>query len=264
MEEEENNLELWGSLEKSDPQYVSKMKHGAKLSTLNATWQHREATKLWGPYGGKWKLHIKNIKMITVIIPENFTYKTPAYQRNKYMLRGEFQYPGGKFDIVTDWWADEQDGLKKLETTTITKALSRLGSSADLYMKQFDDQEYVETRKKEVLDDKELEKVGLSIKRINAQLWETNFKLAIPKIQNEKRRDFYKMKVSKLLASGFFKPEGFDDDKITTSKGVLAAINTILDQQNADAEKAVDESIKDAHNYEQTELTLHKKETEAE
>jgi hypothetical protein len=257
MSEEEDNIKVWESFEKTDPTYAKKMTHGAKLTTINAYWQIKEATKKWGPYGGNWVLTIKKVELIEVIIPANFRYKTPAYNRSKYQLTGVFNCPEGHFDIITDWWADEDDALKKLETTTIAKALTRLGSGGDIYLKQYDDVAYVAERTAEALEDKNIEKAKASMMRNICNQWETSLKVALAKIQDPDKKEGPKKTLNTWYTEKFFNEKDFGEDKIEKSEGMLKSIQDIIDEEDRELEEILTEADVKAHKeYEQIQMDL--------
>lgn len=136
------NLELWNSVCTTDPDYVKEVSYGSrKFSTVDAYWRLREATALWGPYGAKWGL-------------KNMEHKFIGEDQKTCILHAVFFYPGGQFE-TTNSIVVGQDFMKKLETDTLTKAMSKIGFSADVFMGQFDDERYVtEQRKARRLEEK--------------------------------------------------------------------------------------------------------------
>ncbi len=129
----EKNLQLWKLVEKSDLNHTRQFEYenGKKLITIDAYYQIKVATAIWGSYGGKW-----GFKKISVTqIGSTALYKAV------------FSYPGGEFEIINSISIAERDFAKKLETDTLTKALSRLGFNADIFMGKFDDSKYIESLK---------------------------------------------------------------------------------------------------------------------
>ena len=143
-----DNLKLWESVEKTDPAYTKKVNQRGGFTSISPQYQAKIATQQWGSYGSTWGL--KNI---------NHDYSLFEVTRMA-VLHAVFFYPGGEFEItnatevVSAKGYPDTDFAKKLETNTISKALARLGFSADVFMGQFDDIDYVN----QVNNEKALEK----------------------------------------------------------------------------------------------------------
>ncbi len=144
-----SNLEFWNSVEKTDPQKTKKAKKGQlSLTAINATSQIKAATEKWGQYGDTWGL-------------EHIDYSFMDIGETKIaMIKATFYYPsvnGGpasfpinsslKMAYMTNgqnsYLKIDDDFCKKLETDVTTKALSKLGFNADVFMGLYDDNRYV-------------------------------------------------------------------------------------------------------------------------
>lgn len=146
-----NNLKLWESVEKTNPKYTKKQTHGAKLTAIDAYSQIKHATDVFGTYGEKWGL--KSSEM----------FFTPCGKCA--VFKGQFFYNGadcsGEFPVFSSIelegkYAIDGDFAKKVETDVITKALSRIGFNADVFLGKFDDQKYVNEMNKEFAPEPEL------------------------------------------------------------------------------------------------------------
>ncbi len=144
----EDNLKLWESVEKTNPAHTKKVSSGGhSFTAIDAYHQIKNATKLWGAYGGKWGFEKCHMEMI--------------YSGEDVMalFTGTFKYPDGSFpmssSITVKYMTSSKyikiDGefAKKVETDAITKALSRLGFNADVFLGRFDDNRYINEMKKE-------------------------------------------------------------------------------------------------------------------
>lgn len=131
--EKDKNLKLWKMVEKTDPKYTRTFEYenGKALTTVGAYYQIKIATTLWGPYGSVW-----GFKDISI-----------AKYGNQAVYKAVFYYPGGSFEILNSIPLQTRDFAKKLETDTLTKALSRLGFSADVFMGKFEDSKYIQKLK---------------------------------------------------------------------------------------------------------------------
>ena len=146
----DDNLKLWELVEKTDPKHTKKANvKGNKLTSIKPQYQIYNATKQWGSYGSKWGF--KDI---------NFCYELKDV--GLVTFKALFYYPNGEFPIVNtiSFWRDgaqtkiDDEFAKKVETDSLTKALSKLGFNADVFMGRFDDLRYVEDVKKEFSEPK--------------------------------------------------------------------------------------------------------------
>lgn len=156
----DENLKLWHSVSRTDPNYTKEANIGRKITTINPQYQIRLATEQFGPYGQTWGL--KEVEHKEVHMPdESIMVKT----------RAVFFFPNGEFplfsaSVLAEWkekdeWSQgkktgrtiksfkvDTDTYKKIETDITTKALSKLGFNADVFMGQFDDSKYIEAARK--------------------------------------------------------------------------------------------------------------------
>ena len=157
---QEKNLDLWNRVEKTDPTYTTDADlSGRKITSIDAYYQMKNATAEFGAYGSKWGL--KNVKLTLEKMGEDNTI---------CLYSADFYYPDGEFPInnaITVMYKTkgsekypsyvkiDTDFAKKIETNTITKALSKLGFNADIFIGKFEDPMYV----KEVTTEFENEKL---------------------------------------------------------------------------------------------------------
>jgi len=138
-----SNLTLWQSVEQTDPKYTKGFKKGGGFSgtAINATYQVRRATELWGPLGGKWGYSIISSQFVA-----------GADKDIVHILQIEFRHPEGSFPSFgqTTFVGSNKNGAftdeeapKKSLTDALTKALSMLGFSADVFLGLYDDNKYV-------------------------------------------------------------------------------------------------------------------------
>ena len=135
-------MAIWSAVSGTDPKFTSRVQQRGGFTAIDAYFQIRQATELWGPYGSAWGLR----NMV----------RTLNVEMEMAFLDAEFHYPDGEkdacFQIANSIdiksrsksgakWDDEF--VKKLETNTISKALSRLGFGADVFMGMFDDARYI-------------------------------------------------------------------------------------------------------------------------
>ncbi|KKN78977.1 hypothetical protein LCGC14_0344530 [marine sediment metagenome] len=139
-----SNMDLWNSVCKTDPAMTKPVSQKGGFTAIDAQYQLRTATELWGPYGGKWG--VKDCVYGKVVA---FT-RDADEESMEVWLEAIFYCPVSEFQISTDIaWRKGGDSRKKLLTDLTTKALSKLGFNADVFEGKFDDNKYVEEMRKE-------------------------------------------------------------------------------------------------------------------
>jgi len=139
LHKDKHNLKLWTMVCDTDTAFTKKMEYGAKLTAIDAQYQFLKATEIFGAYGDGWGL--KDLK---------WEYLRDAKgEVMELLLDAVFYYPMGEFEIATDIkYSQGGDCRKKAMTDATTKALSKLGFNADVFMGMFDGNKYAEIRKK--------------------------------------------------------------------------------------------------------------------
>lgn len=135
----EDNLKLWRSVEKTDPKQTKKANVGGnKITSISPQYQIMNATKQFGSYGIGWGFNEINIDYSLISL-------------DMVVFKAKFFFPNGEFEIINSikLYKDnaktkiDDDFAKKLETDTLTKALSKLGFNADVFMGKHDDSRYL-------------------------------------------------------------------------------------------------------------------------
>jgi hypothetical protein len=143
---ENKNLELWNKVEKTNPNYTKKAKVGGMTITAIAPqYQIMMVTEQFGVYGKTWGF--KNVELDYSLV-ENY---------DMVVFKGTFFFPEGQFEIVNSCklFMDRNKKMlddnfaKKIETDTLTKAISKLGFNADIFLGKFDDVRYLNEVKEE-------------------------------------------------------------------------------------------------------------------
>ena len=141
-----NNLELWNKVEKTNPKYTKKAKVGGMpITSIAPQYQILQVTEQFGIYGETWGF--KNIELSYNLVP---TF-------NMVVFKGTFFFPNGEFEIINSCklYMDrnltmiDDNFAKKIETDALTKAISKLGFNADIFMGKFDDVRYVDEMNEE-------------------------------------------------------------------------------------------------------------------
>lgn len=172
-----DNLELWGKVEKTEPSATKVSNFGGRRETsINGTYMFKQATEMFGPVGIGWGYDVAEERIekghpITFDSegePQDHQCTHTIKLKLWYELdgkRGEITSYGHTpyIRMTTNGIHTDGEAPKKSLTDAIKKALSMLGFSADIFMGQFDDQEYVqELLNEEAIkkaDDKDAEKL---------------------------------------------------------------------------------------------------------
>lgn len=141
MSDKNNNLELWNAVEQTDPDYTKKANvKGLKITAIDPQYQIKNATSQFGKYGGTWGLKDTSLDY------------SLFEQTGIIVYKATFFYPNGEFSIYNSVSAFMDNArakvdvnfTKKVETDTLTKALSKLGFNSDVFLGKFDDVSYAE------------------------------------------------------------------------------------------------------------------------
>jgi len=138
-----NNLQLWDSVEKTDPKFTKKVAFGRGFTSVDAMYQIKQATDKFGRYGHKW-----GIRDISIDYVDAKEQKLAVLTAIFFSPEGEVSTSNSVFVVDAKGRVDEEFS-KKLLTNTITKELSRLGFSADVFLGKFDDDRYVREMEQE-------------------------------------------------------------------------------------------------------------------
>lgn len=141
---------IWNQVETTDPDMTEKVNFGAfKFTTIDAMYQIKRVTELFGPCGLGWGLRNQKFEMLTVD-PSDPHYNLLCFTCELWYLHEGQQ---GTIEIAADielfentknGWKRTSDPMKKVRTDALTKGLSWLGFSADVFMGKFDDAKYVQ------------------------------------------------------------------------------------------------------------------------
>ena len=135
-----SNLELWNKVEKTNPKYTKKAKiSGHEITAIAPQYQIMQVTEQFGVYGQTWGF--KNIEL-DYSLCDKF---------NLVVFKGTFFFPKGEFEIINSCklYMDrnltmvDDNFAKKIETDALTKAISKLGFNADIFLGKFEDVRYV-------------------------------------------------------------------------------------------------------------------------
>lgn len=151
-----SNLAIWQQVEETERSATKTSNFdGREITSINATYMVKQATKMFGPIGIGWGYEI---------VEERIDNGPPIYKDGEilghemehtlrlkfwYMSgdkRGEFEHYGHTPFIQRSKWGPyaQAEAPKKSLTDALKKCLSMLGFSADIFLGLYDDQNYVQ------------------------------------------------------------------------------------------------------------------------
>lgn len=139
-----DNMNVWNALKTTDPKYTKKVEFGRKFTSINSQWQLQRMTEQFGSIGDGWGYDVAHDILrisddyilatadVSIWTGERSRYYGPVRGMSPIVEKGK---NGLHFD---------DDAGKKAMTDALTKGLSHLGLSADVFLGLFDDNKYVQ------------------------------------------------------------------------------------------------------------------------
>ena len=131
-----SNMELWNKVCKTNPKYTKKVTQRGGFTAIDAQYQVQEATEQFGAFGEGWG--VTNERFTTLdggVMLYQATFFWGKDKSNEFDISSSIIYNNnGRIDA---------DFAKKVATDALTKALSKLGFNADIFLGLFDDNKYV-------------------------------------------------------------------------------------------------------------------------
>lgn len=152
MEKNKNNMSLWESVEKTNPKYTKSSPRNGGQTSIKTQYQALKATNAFGPIGKGWGFDttepVYNTNEATkerdVTIGVRFWW---VDDDGKHFVPGEtgYIYTSDYLHYLNSKgeWKLDDDALKKATTDALTKCLSYLGFSADVFLGMYDNPGYV-------------------------------------------------------------------------------------------------------------------------
>jgi hypothetical protein len=152
----DKNLALWRLNETTDPAHTKPVRIGKDMTAIDTYYQIKRATETFGPIGSGWGWNLEE----EIVEGTGKTGAGVVVAKCKvtvwYVLPGsgleERCYVGpvvATNKLIDDKGYVDDEAFKKATSDGITKALSYLGFSADIFMGLYDDQKYVSRLKDE-------------------------------------------------------------------------------------------------------------------
>ncbi len=153
----EKNLELWQRVQQTDPDHTKPVKIGRNLTAIDSYYQIKRATEQFGPAGIGWGWEAEEewflagpCTMAKVTLKLWYVRGTTKNYVGPVIAMNKIASPNDNGKIYVD-----DEAFKKATTDCITKSLSMLGFSADVFMGLFDSDKYVANRRVEVARERE-------------------------------------------------------------------------------------------------------------
>ena len=211
-----SNLNIWESVQKTDPQFTQNFKTGFSGTSINAVYMVKQATDKFGPVGLGWGYDILE-ERYDEGAPINTGTDNPIFEKTHtikiclwYMHDGKkgelvhfghtpYFYKSSKGNFITD-----KEAPKKSLTDAIKKALSMLGFSADVFMGMYDDIHYVDELKSESQIESAVNKVEEQERqaKAHAEWLDEQIKLINAAVSMSMLQGVYKSAVRRLKAKG--------------------------------------------------------------
>lgn len=140
-----DNLRIWRQVEKTNPAHTKQVNQRGGFTSISANYQILAATEQFGPIGIGWGYATGTPIICDTLVMVPVT-----------LWHGDRSNTFGPM-IGCDEWKDgkgriDSDAPKKAVTDALTKLLSQLGFNADVFLGKFDDNKYVEQRRREVAE----------------------------------------------------------------------------------------------------------------
>ncbi len=137
-----SNTALWDRVFPTDPKYTKFVKVGRGFTTIDAFYQVKTATEVFGPVGIGWGWTTEEtFSDGLVIIKMHLWYKHPdSGERSEPVVHYGCKALANKSGRINE------DAVKSATTDALTKALSFIGFNGDVFMGLFDDNKYVQAQ----------------------------------------------------------------------------------------------------------------------
>jgi len=157
---------IWNKVCVTDPNATKEVNFGRKFTAIDPYYKIKEATAFFGPAGKDWGWEVKDVQylptdqvaiLVRLWYASIIQYDDDRKEGIKISDCSVEQW--GQCSLYVGKGKDRPDGdcMKKATTDGITKCLSYLGFSADVFMGMFDDNRYVAQMRAEMEGRKEPE-----------------------------------------------------------------------------------------------------------
>lgn len=167
-------MKIWDFAEKTDPKYTQPPSAWNKFTSINGTYLIKKATELWGSMGIGWGYNILEeryddgipfpVKDVGNVMSKSHTIKIELWYKQSEETGKVVNFGHTKYIYKSkNGYMIDDEAPKKSLTDAIKKCLSMLGFSGDVFMGQFEDEDYLGeiTRESQIAhaDDKDAERL---------------------------------------------------------------------------------------------------------
>lgn len=145
-------LEIWNKVSTTNPNHTKEVGQRGGFTAIDAMYNIQRATEVFGPVGRGWGYRVKNQTLqfgkekeqALAIVDLAFWHADPNEPEKLYNFG-----PIRTVNVLIDAKGRiDEDAFKKALTDGLTKALSHLGFSADVFLGKFDDDRYVSAQRR--------------------------------------------------------------------------------------------------------------------
>lgn len=153
----ENKMRIWDAVSVTDPDHTKPVEYGRKFTAIDAHYQVQSATEQFGPVGAGWGYDTEyDIIQFAdggamAVCDLTFWWRADA-EWESIPLKSpprKFGPVRGSAMLQRKGKVPDTDAFKKAMTDALTKSLSHLGFNADVFLGKFDDNKYVQERRKD-------------------------------------------------------------------------------------------------------------------
>jgi hypothetical protein len=147
----DTTMRLWKKFEATDPAHTKKVEFGRKFTSIDAHWQIMRVTEVLGPIGQGWGYHTNHMverlhdcvpNLVLAMCDVTIWWREDGKDDHFYgPIRGTSPLVENDKSGKPRY---DDDAPKKAMTDALTKGLSHLGVSADVFLGLFDDNKYVQ------------------------------------------------------------------------------------------------------------------------
>ena len=142
--EKKNNMAIWSQVCVTNPKYTKEVNFGRKFTSINAQYQIMCATEQFGACGDGWGVSDESFYMVTDgLLGYQATFWWIDDVENKDLLQAKSFAINSSIATHNKSGKLDDDCFKKVSTDALTKGLSKLGFSADIFLGDWDDNKYV-------------------------------------------------------------------------------------------------------------------------
>jgi hypothetical protein len=140
------NMRFWKEVCVTDPHHTKGVQKGRKFTAVDAQYQVQRATEIFGPVGEGWGYQVHYEFTTHDLAPPMEPFVTAYVTVWHGDVNNRFGPVCAIHPLVARYKSGAQfddDAPKKAMTDALTKALSHLGFSADVFLGKYDDNKYV-------------------------------------------------------------------------------------------------------------------------